>query len=82
LIEQHDRRRFEVIGVSFGPEDDSRTQHRIRGAFDRFLEVRGQSDLATAELIRAHEVDIAVDLKGFTQDCRPAFLHRTRRRCR
>jgi protein O-GlcNAc transferase len=42
LIEQHDRSRFEVIGVSFGPEDDSRTQHRIRGGFDRFLEVRGQ----------------------------------------
>jgi protein O-GlcNAc transferase len=74
LIEQHDRSRFELTGVSFGPDDDSRTQHRIRGAFDRFLDVRSLSDLAAAELIRAHEVDIAVDLKGFTQGCRPAIF--------
>jgi protein O-GlcNAc transferase len=82
LIEQHDRSRFEVIGISFGPEDDSRTQHRIRGAFDRFLDVRGLSDLVAAELIRTHEFDIAVDLKGFTQGCRPGILHRTRHRHR
>jgi protein O-GlcNAc transferase len=74
LIEQHDRSRFEVIGVSFGPDDDSNTRHRIRGAFDRFLDVRGLSDLAAAELIRAHEVDIAIDLKGFTAGCRPGIL--------
>jgi protein O-GlcNAc transferase len=74
LIEQHDRARFEVIGVSFGPDDASGTQHRIRGAFDRFLDVRGASDLAAAELIRKHEADIAVDLKGFTAGCRPGIL--------
>jgi protein O-GlcNAc transferase len=74
LIEQHDRSRFEVIGFSFGPDDDSPTRQRICGAFDRFLDVRGLSDLAAAELIRAHEVDIAIDLKGFTAGCRPGIL--------
>jgi protein O-GlcNAc transferase len=74
LIEQHDRSRFEVIGVSFGPDDGSATQHRIRGAFDHFLDVRGSSDLAAAELIRKHEADIAIDLKGFTGGCRPGIL--------
>jgi protein O-GlcNAc transferase len=74
LIEQHDRSRFEVIGVSFGPNDASGTRHRIRGAFDRFLDVRGLSDLAAAELIRTHEIDVAIDLKGFTGGCRPGIL--------
>jgi protein O-GlcNAc transferase len=82
LIERHDRSRFEVIGVSFGSDDASHTQHRIRGAFDRFLCVRGSSDLAAAELIRMHEVDIAVHLKGFTNGCRPGILAPPRHRCR
>ena len=51
LIEHHDRSRFETVGVSFGPDDGSATQHRIRGAFERFLDVRGCSDLEAA---RAH----------------------------
>jgi protein O-GlcNAc transferase len=74
LIEQHDRGRFEVVGVSFGPDDDSSTRHRIRGAFDRFLDARGLSDLAAAEFVRSHEVDIAIDLKGFTGGCRPGIM--------
>ena len=74
LIEHHDRSRFETVGVSFGPDDGSATQHRIRGAFERFLDVRGCSDLEAARRIREHEVDIAVDLKGFTGDCRPGIL--------
>jgi protein O-GlcNAc transferase len=74
LIEHHDRSRFETIGVSFGPDDDSETQRRIRGAFDRFVDVRGRSDLEAGKCIRELEVDIAVDLKGFTGDCRPGIL--------
>jgi protein O-GlcNAc transferase len=74
LIEHHDRSRFETIGVSFGPDDGSATQHRIRGAFERILDVRGCSDLEAARRIRELEVDIAVDLKGFTGDCRPGIL--------
>jgi protein O-GlcNAc transferase len=74
LIEHHDRSRFETIGVSFGPDDGSEMQRRIRGAFERFLDVRGRSDVEAAKLIRALEVDIAVDLKGYTGDCRPGIL--------
>jgi protein O-GlcNAc transferase len=74
LIEHHDRNRFETIAISFGPDDDSETQRRIRGAFDRFVDVRGCSDLEAGRRIRELEVDIAVDLKGFTGDCRPGIL--------
>ena len=38
--------------------------------------MREQSDADVAQLIRSLEVDIAVDLKGYTQDCRTGILAR------
>jgi predicted O-linked N-acetylglucosamine transferase (SPINDLY family) len=74
LIERHDRSRFSPIAISFGPDDDSDIRRRLRGAFDAFVDVDAQSDLDTAKRMRALEVDIAVDLMGFTQEGRPGIL--------
>ena len=71
LIERHDRSAFEVIGFSFGaaaPSDALRA--RLSGAFERFIEARALSDLATARLARELELDVAIDLGGFTEQCR------------
>ena len=43
-------------------------------AFDRFHDARQQSDRAVAELLRAWEIDIAVDLGGHTSGARPWVL--------
>jgi predicted O-linked N-acetylglucosamine transferase (SPINDLY family) len=74
VIEQHDRDRFEVIGISFGPDDDSRMRVRLKNAFDRFIDVDKLADKETAELLRREEIDIAVDLNGFTGICRPGIF--------
>jgi predicted O-linked N-acetylglucosamine transferase (SPINDLY family) len=74
LFERHDRSRFEVLGLSFGPSDDSDMRARLVKAFDGFHDLRGMSDRAAAELMRAHEIDIAIDLKGHTSDARPGIL--------
>jgi protein O-GlcNAc transferase len=74
LIERHDRSRFEVHAISFGRDDGSAMRARLRSAFDRFHDVRDRSDEAIARLIRELEIDIAVDLKGYTQDARPDIL--------
>ncbi len=66
LFEQHDRSRFEVTGVSFGPDQDSPMRQRIKGVFEHFVDVRDKSDQEIAELVRRLEIDIAVDLTGFT----------------
>jgi predicted O-linked N-acetylglucosamine transferase (SPINDLY family) len=76
VFEQHDRSKFEVNAVSFGPASTSEMRKRLTGAFDRFIDVRLQSDQAIAKAIRELEIDIAVDLKGFTRDCRPGILAR------
>ena len=76
VFEQHDRSRLETTAVSFGPDSAGNMRKRLAGAFDRFIDVRLQSDQAVAETIRELEIDIAVDLKGFTENCRPGILAR------
>lgn len=74
LFELHDRSRFELIGISYGPDDGSAMRERLTRAFDRFVDVRSLSDAQAAGLLRDMEVDIAVDLKGHTADSRLAIL--------
>lgn len=74
MFECHDRQRFEVLAISFGPEshDDMRT--RLLPCFDEFIDARLLSDQQVAALIRDREVDIAIDLKGFTTGNRAAIF--------
>jgi protein O-GlcNAc transferase len=74
LIESHDRARFEIAGISFGPDDGSAMRARLTRAFDRFEEVRARSDLEIARLLKDGAFDIAVDLKGHTEGARPGIL--------
>jgi predicted O-linked N-acetylglucosamine transferase (SPINDLY family) len=70
LFERHDREKFEWVGFSFGPDVNDEMRLRVSVAFDRFIDVRNRSDKDIALLSRSLEIDIAVDLKGFTQDMR------------
>ena len=74
VFEEHDRTRFETVAISFGPSESCDMRRRLEGAFDRFLDVRTASDRAIAEKLRELEIDIAVDLKGYTGDARPGIL--------
>ena len=70
VFEAHDRRRFEVFGFSFGPDADDAMRRRVAAGFDRFVDVRHDSDRDIARLAREMELDIAIDLGGYTQDAR------------
>ena len=76
LFEQHDKSRFEITAISFGPDDNSAVRHRIKSGAEHFRDVRDNSDAEIAGLIHRHEIDIAIDLMGWTQDCRPTVLAR------
>ncbi|MBV8402908.1 MAG: tetratricopeptide repeat protein [Gammaproteobacteria bacterium] len=71
MFETHARSRFEVTAFSFGPDTQDAMRRRMEQAFDRFIDVRGRSDLEIVQLARTMEVDIAVDLTGFTEGSRP-----------
>jgi protein O-GlcNAc transferase len=74
LFEQHDRRRFEVTALSYGSDSPGETGRRIKGAFDRFIDIRARDDRDVANLLREHQVDIAVDLMGHTRDSRSGIF--------
>src|SRR5581483_6354561 len=74
LFETHDRSRLELTAFSLGPDTGDAMRHRVAAAFDRFLDVRAQSDRDIARLARSLGMDIAVDLGGFTRGGRPRIF--------
>jgi predicted O-linked N-acetylglucosamine transferase (SPINDLY family) len=76
LFEHHDRSRFEVTAISFEAGQDSDFCRRIRLGFERFIDARLQSDQDIAALIRRLEIDIIVDLNGFTRNGRLGVFSR------
>jgi predicted O-linked N-acetylglucosamine transferase (SPINDLY family) len=73
LFEAHDRRRFEIVAYSYGADDGGAMRARLVKAFDRFVDIEASSHREAAERIRADEIDILIDLKGFTHRARPAI---------
>ncbi len=76
LFEQHDTARFEITGISLGPECDTELGRRIRKPFQRFVEARLKSDQDIADVMRELAIDIAVDLNGHTNGARPGVWAR------
>jgi len=73
LLERHDRARFEIIGFSYGRQHDA-WRRRIEEAVDRMVECASSADAEVAGLARQAEIDIAVDLKGYTRNARPGIF--------
>lgn len=76
LFERHDRARFETTAISFGPNAGGAMRARLESAFDRFIEASDLSDHAVARIMRDLEIDIAVDLNGYTEGLRAEVLAR------
>lgn len=77
LFERHDKDKFELVAFSFGPDKQDGMRARATKAFDRFIDVTQMSHLEVAKLARSLEIDIAIDLKGYTDGARTEiFAHR------
>ena len=74
LFERHDRSRFELYAFSFGPDKKDTMRDRVSAVFDEFFDVRLQSDKAVVQLSRDLEIDVAIDLNGFTLGSRPGIF--------
>lgn len=70
LIELHDRSQFEIIAFSYGVNDKSSARGRLEKTFDQFHDIRALSEIDAAKKIHACNIDILVDLTGFTQTSR------------
>ena len=74
LFELHNKDRFETIAFSFGADDNSPMRVRLSCAFDQFIDVSMISDLEVAKLSRDLNIDIAIDLGGFTAESRTGIF--------
>jgi predicted O-linked N-acetylglucosamine transferase (SPINDLY family) len=76
LLELHDRSQFRITAFSFGPDAPGVMRPRLEAACDEFIDARHRSDAEVAQQARDMDIDIAVDLKGFTQDHRTGIFAR------
>ena len=71
VFEHHDRNRFEIYVYCLNEvnERDPYTKYLMDNV-DHFYPVKFVADREVAKLARSHGIDIAIDLKGYTKDCR------------
>jgi predicted O-linked N-acetylglucosamine transferase (SPINDLY family) len=73
-FERHDKREFEIVAFDTGTDDGSGMRRRIEAAVERIVDIRGLSDVRAAEEIKRNEIDILVDLTGYTGAARVGVL--------
>ena len=76
IFEHHDKTRFETFAISLSQDDGSDIRKRAQHAFEHFIDIRDKSDVEAAKLLRDLEIDIAVDMTGFTENAMTALFAR------
>ena len=74
LIESHDKTQFETHAYSYGADDQTPARKRLVAAFDHFHDIRLLNDIEAATKINADQIDILVDLTGYTQSSRTGLI--------
>lgn len=71
LFELHDRSKFEIIAFNLSSDThDDEMQTRLKNGFDQFLNVGHTTDNEISQLSRDLQIDIAIDLGGYTKNSR------------
>jgi protein O-GlcNAc transferase len=70
VFEHHDRKRFEMTAISLGSDATTEMRARLKNAFEHFVDGCGMGEHEIASHLRQMEADIAVDLMGYTGECR------------
>lgn len=75
LFEQHDRSRLECYALSYGPRpSDDPMRRRLEAGFEHFIDIDASGTRDIALRIRELEIDVLVDLKGYTSGTRIEIL--------
>jgi predicted O-linked N-acetylglucosamine transferase (SPINDLY family) len=74
VFDAHDRTRFEVFAVSYGPPTDHPLRKRIEAGIEHFIDIAALNDAQALAQLRSLQFDLAVDLTGFTEHHRFALL--------
>lgn len=74
LIEKLPKIGYETIGVNLGHDDSSLLHKRYRQAFTHYLSSQDKTGFEIATVLCAFEVDVVVDLAGYTSGSRLEVL--------
>ena len=74
LFQTHQKSDFETIGISLLTNRNDEITERIRQHFDEYHEVADLSNHEISEKIKDLEIDILIDLKGYTKNSRTAIF--------
>jgi predicted O-linked N-acetylglucosamine transferase (SPINDLY family) len=74
MYAMHDRSRFEIFAYSVRADDDSRYRRDIAAGCDHFNDVAGWPATDIARRIHADEIDILVDMMGYTEGNRMVVM--------
>lgn len=66
MFEHHDRSKVEVWAYYCGPAVDDPVNQRIRAQVDQWHDLMGMDQSEAAKLLVSHEIDILVDVNGYT----------------
>ena len=74
MLEAHDRSCFEVYGVSYGVDDRSAMRARVAASVEHFVDLAGLSGRDAAKRVADLQLDVLIDLKGYTEGNRSEWL--------
>lgn len=70
VFENHDHDAFEVYIYDYGSKKQDGEYQRAKRCANVFRDIRGKPSVEVKTIARADKLDIAIDLKGFTQGAR------------
>ncbi len=74
VLPRLDKSRIESVGIGWGIADDSSVRDKVLAGFETFVPADRLTDAEIARLLREREIDVAIDLMGFTAESRPGIL--------
>ncbi len=76
ILELHDKNDVEVYAYSWGVNKEDNYTKRVKNAVDTFRDIDDLNENDAVNTIRNDNLDIAIDLMGYTENCRPALFER------
>jgi len=73
ILKQHDKSKFEIYAFSHGERNNNSFREEIKKLVDKFINIEDMSDQEVINLSRNLDIDIAVNLTGFTKNERTSI---------
>ncbi|MGE4596759.1 MAG: tetratricopeptide repeat protein [Methylophilaceae bacterium] len=70
IFKFHDRNKFQIKLFYSGPPEETKESEEFKSIGDAYFNISRQSDAEAAQLMHEENIDLMVDLTGFTQNSR------------